>query len=109
MNRGSCVNCGEALPVWSRADRRTCSGRCRVARQRHPRTAKPGPGVLRVAPATHPVPTAITAVTSRQSRAGSSDGLTGVTDEDAQFRLSAWLADVSAEAALDPANELDAE
>jgi len=31
MNISQCGRCGEPLPSWSRADRRTCSVRCRVA------------------------------------------------------------------------------
>ena len=31
-----CVNCGRPLPAGSRKDRRTCSGRCRIARFRAP-------------------------------------------------------------------------
>ena len=105
MNRGSCVNCGELLPPWSRADRLTCSVRCRVARQRRASAADPGPGVLRVRTAGHPVATAITAVTSEPTGSTLEDVLAGVTDEGAELRLSAWLADVSAESALDTGDE----
>jgi hypothetical protein len=31
MNNFRCLSCGEPLPTWARADRRTCSVRCRVA------------------------------------------------------------------------------
>jgi hypothetical protein len=31
MNSTLCVVCAEPLPSWARADRRTCSTRCRVA------------------------------------------------------------------------------
>lgn len=105
MNRGSCVICGEPLPAFSRADRRTCSVRCRVARQRRIRAANPGSWGLRVATALHPPATVTTAVTSEPTGPGLEDVPVGVTDEGAQLRLSAWLADVSAESALDTADE----
>jgi len=31
MNNSRCLSCWEPLPTWARADRRTCSVRCRVA------------------------------------------------------------------------------
>jgi hypothetical protein len=41
MNATVCVVCGEPLPSWARADRRTCSTRCRVHAWRRTQGAKP--------------------------------------------------------------------
>jgi hypothetical protein len=108
MNRGSCLNCGDPLPEWSRADRRTCSVRCRVARQRQAGAAKPQPPGVRNTPALDDTATGLVAVTSALSESRPAGVLIGVTAQDALLRLSSWLADVSAEAATEAATEAEA-
>lgn len=105
MNRGSCANCGEPLPSWSRADRRTCSVRCRVARQRRASAAKPGQAALRTTSDLDRIATGLAAVTSALSRSELADDPVGVADEGTLLRLSSWLAEVTAEAALDEGTE----
>lgn len=105
MNRESCANCGEILPAWSRADRRTCSVRCRVALQRRSGATKRGLAVLRTAPTSAGPVTGIAGVTSLPSPSASDDDPVAVTDEDVLIRLSTWLAEVSVEATLAAAAE----
>src|SRR5687768_14037690 len=98
MNSGSCANCGEPLPPWSRADRRTCSVRCRVARQRRTGAANSRPAVIETGPAsegTNPGIAAVTPVSAGQEPGGD---LVPVTYEGVSLRLALWLAEVSAEA-----------
>ena len=108
MNRGTCANCGEPLPAWSRADRLTCSVRCRVARQRRAAAAKPRPVVVRATPASDDVAKGVTGVTSVSAQSGPGEDLATVTDEGALIRLSSWLAEVSADTALAAAAEREA-
>jgi hypothetical protein len=108
MNQGSCVTCGEPLPTWSRADRRTCSVRCRVAHQRRSRgsTSEPDP-----APPTtgmNGLVTGVVAVTSASRDRRAREDLAAPKDDGTLLRLSSWLGDVSAEAALRDPLEADA-
>jgi hypothetical protein len=105
MNRRSCVNCGEPLPSWSRADRRTCSVRCRVARQRRAGAAKRTPATLGTTSTLYGTAPGIAGVTSASRRSGAADEFGGVTDDSVLPRLASWLAEISAEAALDPPTE----
>jgi len=93
MNQGACVVCGDDLPPWSRADRRTCSSRCRVARHRAAQTAPPDPVVVTVGSpaATRP---AVNLAVSSPGTPPKDPAAVGT----AVIRLSSWLADVSAEA-----------
>jgi hypothetical protein len=97
MNERDCSVCGERLPEWSRADRRTCSVRCRVARQRRSKRANPVVAALGARATVGDQSTGVTAVTSRSAR--SDDQMRPVVTAAATvLLLSSWLADVSAEA-----------
>jgi predicted nucleic acid-binding Zn ribbon protein len=96
MNDAECAVCGERLPDWSRADRRTCSVRCRVARQRHARRPKQGLVVVEGTATLGGLSAGVVAVTSGTN--GSDEARRpAVTREVARMRLASWLADVSAE------------
>jgi len=66
-SRGRCGACGDPLPSWSRADRRTCSGRCRLAVWRGRQRAEGVRAVATTAAAAEGVAPAVVAVTSTVS------------------------------------------
>jgi hypothetical protein len=83
MNSGACAHCGEPLDPLARADRRTCSTRCRVALCR-------AAGGARVPPVAHPTTYRLEVVAT---------GPTGVTSEkDIGEQLVLWLVEVAVEA-----------
>ena len=66
MNNTVCVVCAEPLPSWARADRRTCSTRCRVNAWRRVRRTKTTGVGMGTTPSVDMVFTGPTRVTSAQ-------------------------------------------